>query len=142
MSKKQQETGMYSGADYTKNSAGLGGLATKIQTGLFERFGVVSIPERAPHGVFGYVVIDASGSTLAADSPVFGQVVPICFTRRQDAELLAALHSGRATYSATLGVDSGRYSGIARFGNRGPAACRFPLYIIQDELAVITGADA
>lgn len=127
MSKLKQETSRYSGAEFTRNSAGLGDLAAKIQTGLFERFGVISIPERAPHGAYGYVVIDANGNTLAADSPVFGQVVPICFTRRQDAEQLATLHDGRATYSASFGVDSGRYSGIARFGNRGPAVCRFPL---------------
>lgn len=142
MSKQQQETSKYSGADFTRNSAGLGDLAAKIQIGLFERFGVVSIPERAPHGVYGYVVIDANGDTLAADSPVFGQVVPICFTSRQDAEQLATLHNGRATYSASFGVDSGRYSGIVRFGNRGPTACRFPLAIVQDEQAVTTGADA
>lgn len=142
MSKQQQETSKYSGADFTRNSAGLGDLTAKIQTGLFERFGVVSIPERAPYGVYGYAVLDACGSTLAADSPVFGQVVPICFTSRQDAERLAALHNGRAIYSATFGVDSGRYSGIARFGNRGPAACRFPLPVAQDEQAETTGAGA
>jgi hypothetical protein len=124
---KQQETSQYSGADFTRHSAGLGDLAVKIQSGLFERFGVVSIPERAPYGVYGYVVLDANGQTLAADSPVFGQVVPISFHSREGAEQLAALHNGRATYGASHGVDSGRYSGIARFGNRGPAVCRFPL---------------
>lgn len=142
MSKQQQETSKYSGAEFTRNSAGLGDLATKIQTGLFDRFGVISIPERAPHGVYGYAVLDACGSTLAADSPVFGQVVPICFTSRQEAERLATLHNGRAIYSATYGVDSGRYSGIARFGNRGPAACRFPLADVQDKQAVATGEGA
>jgi hypothetical protein len=142
MSNQQQETSKYSGADFTRNSAGLGDLAVKIQTGLFERFGVVSIPERAPHGVYGYAVLDSFGNILAADSPVFGQVVPICFKSRQNAERLATLHSGRAIYSATYGVDSGRYSGIARFGNRGPVTCRFPLADVQGEQAVTTGAGA
>lgn len=131
MSNQQKETSQYSGADFTRNSAGLGGLAAKIQNGLFEQFGIVVLPERAPYGVYGYVVLDASGQILAADSPVFGQVVPICFKSRQDAERLATLHNGRATYSGTSGVDSGRYSGIARFGNRGAAACLFPLAIEQ-----------
>ena len=138
MSKQQQETSKYSGAEFTRNSAGLGDLAAKIQAGLFERFGVVTIPERAPHGAYGYAVLDASGNTLAADSPVFGQVVAICFTSRQDAERLATLHNGRAIYSSAFGVDSGSYNGIARFGNRGPVVCRFPLADAQDEQAVIT----
>lgn len=142
MSMQRQETSKYSGADFTRNAAGLGDLAVKIQTSLFERFGVVSIPERAPHGVYGYVVIDANGNPLAADSPVFGQMVPICFTRRQDAEQLATLHNGKATYSSSFGVDSSRYSGIARFGNRGPVACRFPLLIAQSERNVAPSAGA
>lgn len=127
MIRQRQETSEYSGADFTRNQAGLGGLAAKIQKGLFERFGVVSIPERAPYGVYGYVVLDGNGQILAVDSPVFGHVVPICFRSRQDAEQLAKTHNGRATYSAAIGVDGGRYSGIARFGNRGPAACRFTI---------------
>lgn len=132
-----QETSQYSGADFTHHSAGLGQLAAKIQNGLFERFGFVQIPERAPYGVYGYVVLDDKGQTLAADSPVFGQVVPISFMRQQDAERLAALHGGRATYGTAFGVNAGCYSGVARFGNRGPAAFRFPLPVEHDEQATV-----
>lgn len=142
MSKQQQETSKYSDAKFTRHSAGLGNLAAKIQADLFKRFGVVSIPERAPHGVFGYTVLDASGNALAVDSPVFGQVVAICFKSCQEAERLATLLHGRAIYSSAFGVDSGLYNGIARFGNRGPVACRFPLAIDQEERGAVTGADA
>ena len=133
MSEQPKETSEYSSEEFTRFSAGLSGLAAKIQNGLIQRFGIVSMPERAPYGVYGYVVLGACGQILAADSPVHGQVVPICFRDGQHAQSLAAQHGGRASYGFTYGVDAARYCGLARFGNRGPVALKFPISIEELE---------
>ncbi|HGL4257933.1 hypothetical protein [Burkholderia multivorans] len=121
------ETSEYSGLVRSAAGSMLRDAPAKMLESLQAKYGSVYCPERAPHGMHGYVLyrVASDGRTefLCADTPFSGQQIPLAWSSGSEAQRIATSLECKSMYASNgHSIDGNAYltdDGAVRFGNKG-----------------------